>query len=135
MKTYPLYLNGEFVTSEPAWDVVNPATGEAFAKISTIDRRRLAQALADAHAAFAGWRQITAKARGEYLRRIASELERRRRSEDHTSVFRSMARRRLAQALADAHAAFAGWRQITAKARGEYLRRIASELERRRDEI
>ena len=78
MKTYPLYLNGEFVTSEPAWDVLNPATGEAFAKISTIDRRRLAQALADAHAAFAGWRQITAKARGEYLRRIASELERRR---------------------------------------------------------
>ena len=78
MKTYPLYLNGEFVTSEPAWDVVNPATGEAFAKISTIDRRRLAQALADAHATFAGWRQITAKARGEYLRRIATELERRR---------------------------------------------------------
>jgi succinate-semialdehyde dehydrogenase/glutarate-semialdehyde dehydrogenase len=78
MKTYPLYLNGEFVTSETAWDVLNPATGETFAKISTIDRRRLAQALADAHAAFAGWRQITAKARGEYLRRIASELERRR---------------------------------------------------------
>src|ERR1035441_3609491 len=76
MKTYPLYLNGEFVTSETAWDVLNPATGETFAKISTIDRRRLAQALADAHAAFAGWRQITAKARGEYLRRIASELER-----------------------------------------------------------
>jgi succinate-semialdehyde dehydrogenase/glutarate-semialdehyde dehydrogenase len=78
MKTYPLYLNGEFVVSEPAWDVVNPASGEAFAKISTIDRRRLAQAIADAHSAFAGWRQLTAKARGEYLRRLASEVERRR---------------------------------------------------------
>src|ERR1019366_7872327 len=78
MKTYPLYLNGEFVTSGPAWDVLNPATGEAFAKISTIDRHRLALALADAHAAFAGWRQLTAKAGGEYLRRIATELERRR---------------------------------------------------------
>ena len=78
MKTYPLYLNGEFVTSEPAWEVRNPASGETFARVSTIDRGRLAQALADAHAAFAGWRQLTAKARGEYLRRIASELERRR---------------------------------------------------------
>ncbi len=78
MKTYPLYLNGEFAHSEPAWGVVNPATGEAFARISTIDRPRLAQAIADAHAAFAGWRQLTAKARGEFLRRIAAELERRR---------------------------------------------------------
>ena len=77
-KTYPLYLNGEFVASEPAWDVVNPANGEPFAKISTIDRSRLATAIADAHAAFAGWRQTTAKARGECLRRTAAELERRR---------------------------------------------------------
>jgi succinate-semialdehyde dehydrogenase/glutarate-semialdehyde dehydrogenase len=78
MKTYPLYLNGEFVQSQPAWDVKNPATGEAFAKISTIDRARLAQAIADAHAAFPAWRALTAKARGEYLRRIAAELEKRR---------------------------------------------------------
>jgi succinate-semialdehyde dehydrogenase/glutarate-semialdehyde dehydrogenase len=78
MKTYPLYLNGEFVASEPAWNVFNPANGEAFARISTIDRARLAQAIADAHAAFAGWRGLTAKARGEYLRRMAAELDRRR---------------------------------------------------------
>ncbi|PWU15066.1 MAG: succinate-semialdehyde dehydrogenase (NADP(+)) [Verrucomicrobia bacterium] len=78
MKTYPLYLNGQFVESAPAWDVVNPATGEAFAKISTIDRARLKQAISDAQAAFAGWRHLTAKARGEFLRKIASELERRR---------------------------------------------------------
>ncbi len=78
MKTYPLYLDGVFVTGEPAWEVVNPATGAAFARVSTIDRARLAQAIKDAHAAFAGWRELTAKARGEYLRRIAAELDRRR---------------------------------------------------------
>lgn len=78
MRTYPLYLNGEFVPSEPAWDVVNPANGEPFARISTVDRQRVAQALADAHTAFASWRQLTAKGRGEYLRRIASEVERRK---------------------------------------------------------
>ena len=78
MRNYPLYLNGEFVQSEPAWDVTNPANGEVFARISTINRARLAQAIADAHTAFAGWRQLTAKARGEFLRRIATELEGRR---------------------------------------------------------
>jgi succinate-semialdehyde dehydrogenase/glutarate-semialdehyde dehydrogenase len=78
MKTYPLFLNGEFVQSEPAWNVINPATGEPGAKISTINRARLAQALADAHTAFVSWRRLTAKARGEYLRRIATELDRRR---------------------------------------------------------
>ena len=78
MKTYPLYRNGAFVQSEPAWDVVNPATGEPFARISTIDRAGLAQAIADAHTAFASWRALTAKARGEYLRRMAAELDQRR---------------------------------------------------------
>ncbi len=78
MKTYPLYLNGTFVPNEPAWDVVNPATADPFAKVSTISRARLAQAIADAHAAFPGWRGLTAKARGEYLRRMAAELDGRR---------------------------------------------------------
>ena len=78
MKTHPLYLNGEFVQSEPAWDVIDPGRGEAVARISTITRARLAQAIADAHAAFPAWRQLTAKARGEYLRRTAAEVECRR---------------------------------------------------------
>ena len=77
MKTYPLYLNGEFVTTTKLFPVRNPATGRAFAQMSAIDRPRLAQAIQDAHAAFAGWRALTGKARGEYLRKIANELERR----------------------------------------------------------
>ncbi len=78
MKSYPLYLNGAFVTTNKQFPVKNPATGEAFAQMSAIDRPRLAQAINDAHAAFAGWRALTGKARGEYLRKIAAELERRR---------------------------------------------------------
>jgi succinate-semialdehyde dehydrogenase/glutarate-semialdehyde dehydrogenase len=78
MKTYPLYLNGEFVTTDKHFPVNNPATGALFAQMSAISRPRLAQAVADAQAAFPGWRALTAKARGEYLRRIASELEQRR---------------------------------------------------------
>lgn len=78
MKTYPLYLNGEFVTTTKVFPVKNPATEQAFAQMSAIDRSRLKQAIQDAHAAFAGWRALTAKARGEYLHKIANELERRR---------------------------------------------------------
>lgn len=78
MKTYPLYLNGEFVTTEKTLSVTNPGTAETFAKVSTVDRARLSQAIKDAHAAFTGWRALTAKARGEFLHKIANELERRR---------------------------------------------------------
>jgi succinate-semialdehyde dehydrogenase/glutarate-semialdehyde dehydrogenase len=78
MKVYPLYLNGQWVTSQKTIRVVNPATTEVFAEICTVDRAAVAQAVKDAHAAFLGWRALTGKARGDFLKRIADELERRR---------------------------------------------------------
>ena len=78
MKTYPLYLNGQFVTSSSTLAVVNPATAEPFAMVATIDRARLAEALQDAHRAFLQWRRLTGKARGAYLYRVADQLESRR---------------------------------------------------------
>jgi succinate-semialdehyde dehydrogenase / glutarate-semialdehyde dehydrogenase len=78
MKTYPLYLNGEWHTSDSAKPVVNPATGEAFARVSLVDRARVAEAVNDAHAAFPAWRKLTGKARGAYLSKIADNLEARR---------------------------------------------------------
>jgi succinate-semialdehyde dehydrogenase/glutarate-semialdehyde dehydrogenase len=78
MKTYPLYLNGEFVTTDKHFPVNNPATGQIIAQMSAIDRAGVTQAIADAQRAFRGWRGLTAKARGEYLHKIAGDLERRR---------------------------------------------------------
>jgi len=78
MKVYPLYLNGQWVSTQKTIRVVNPSTTEVFAEICTIDRPAVAQAVKDAHAAFAGWRALTGKARGDFLRKIADELERRR---------------------------------------------------------
>jgi succinate-semialdehyde dehydrogenase/glutarate-semialdehyde dehydrogenase len=78
VKTYPVYLNGEFVASGPAIAVTDPATGEVFAGIATVTRAQVAQAIADAHAAFAGWRALTGKARGDFLLKIASEVEARK---------------------------------------------------------
>ena len=78
MKTYPLYLNGQFVRTAKTIRVVNPSTTEAFAEICTVDRAVVAQAVTDAHAAFQGWRALTGNARGAFLNKIADELERRR---------------------------------------------------------
>jgi succinate-semialdehyde dehydrogenase/glutarate-semialdehyde dehydrogenase len=58
--------------------VVDPATDQVFAEVATIDRAGVRQALDDAQAAFAGWSGLTAKARGDYLRAIAGELNARR---------------------------------------------------------
>lgn len=78
MKVHPLYLNGAFVTTGRDLQVRNPATGETFARMSTCGRAEVAQALADAHAAFPAWRAHTGRARGDILLRIAAEVERRK---------------------------------------------------------
>jgi succinate-semialdehyde dehydrogenase/glutarate-semialdehyde dehydrogenase len=75
MKTYPLYLNGDWYVSSPFQPVINPATGETIAQVSTVDRARVAQAISDAHEAFHGWRKLTGKARGMFLHAVADELE------------------------------------------------------------
>ena len=38
MKTYPLYLNGQFVRTQKTIRVLNPSTTEVFAEICTVDR-------------------------------------------------------------------------------------------------
>lgn len=78
MKTYPLYLNGQWVRSPKTIRVTNPATTEVFAEVCTVDRSAVAQAIADAHAAFPAWRALPGKARGVFLNKIADIVERRR---------------------------------------------------------
>ncbi|HTV41878.1 MAG TPA: NAD-dependent succinate-semialdehyde dehydrogenase [Candidatus Sulfotelmatobacter sp.] len=78
MKVYPLYLNGQFITTQKTIRVVNPSTTEVFAEVCTVDRAAVAQAVKDGHTAFPAWRALTGKARGEFLKKLADELERRR---------------------------------------------------------
>jgi len=77
MKTYPLYLNGEFVTTGKARPVLDAATGEPFAEMCTCGRDTVARALADAHTAFGTWRSVVGKTRGDFLLKIASGIEHR----------------------------------------------------------
>lgn len=78
MQLHPLYLNGAFVESDETIPVHNPSTTEAFAQVCVIDRPAVATAIQHAQAAFLPWRTLTPKARGEWLNRLATELERRR---------------------------------------------------------
>lgn len=78
MKLYPLYVSGEWVTTESSKKVINPATGESFAEISMIGRDRVKHALEAAHEAFKSWRKLPGKARGAYLHKIADNLEQRK---------------------------------------------------------
>jgi len=77
MKPLPLYLNGQWVHTPTKLGVVNPALGEQFSEVCTLERAAVGQAIGDAHKAFQQWREIPGKERGEYLEKIADELERR----------------------------------------------------------
>src|SRR4051812_5867549 len=99
MRTYPLYLNGEFIQTKNAVTVTNPATGEPFARAATIERSGVAEAVTHAHTAFLEWRKVTPKKRGEWLTRIANELE--RRAEEVAGTITLENGKPLAQSLAE----------------------------------
>ncbi len=130
MKTWPLYLNGRWVRSQTTLPVVNPATGEAFAEVCTIDRHAVAQALGDAHAAFPAWRALTGKLRGACLSRIADELERGRDEIARTITLENG--KPLAQSLGELAMAVDHLRWFAEEARRAYGRIVPHQAEGKR---
>lgn len=76
--SYCSYLNGRWVKSGNEFEVVNPATAQPFARVSTIDKSQLKDALSAAADALPAWRAKTAKDRGLLLHRVADEIARRK---------------------------------------------------------
>jgi len=76
-RSYRVYLGGEWVATDHETDVVNPATGQTFARVCTVSRDQVRSALEAAQSSFASWRSITAKERGILLHRVADELNHR----------------------------------------------------------
>jgi succinate-semialdehyde dehydrogenase/glutarate-semialdehyde dehydrogenase len=74
MKTYPVYLNGQFVERPETVEVIDPATGEVFARMSLLTRTEVAEALRNAASAFEGWRRLPARARADRLNQIADAV-------------------------------------------------------------
>src|SRR5512142_1312954 len=72
-----LYLNGQWVEPRDPLPVVNPATTEVCARVGTVSRARVGQAIQDAAAAWPAWRNTPGRERGRYLYGIADVLQRR----------------------------------------------------------
>lgn len=74
-----LYIDGEFVAADGRreQDVVNPATGVAFARLPHASRQDLDRALAAADRAFQSWRHTSPMERSAILRRVAGLISER----------------------------------------------------------
>lgn len=131
MKVYPLYLNGQWVRSQKTIHVVNPATTEVFAEVCTVDRAAVAQAIKDAHAAFPAWRALTGRARGDFLKKIADELERRR--EEFARVITMENGKPLAQSLGEMAMSVDHLRWFAEEARRAYGRIIPHQTDGKRN--
>jgi succinate-semialdehyde dehydrogenase/glutarate-semialdehyde dehydrogenase len=77
MESYQLLLNGQWHDSDHKLSVINPASGQPFAQVATVDRSGVSQAIDDAAAAFELWKATTAQARGAFLRAVAAEMKER----------------------------------------------------------
>jgi succinate-semialdehyde dehydrogenase/glutarate-semialdehyde dehydrogenase len=76
-KLHKVYVDGNWIATSDEIHVTNPATGEKFARVSTLNRGHIQLALKAAQAAFPAWCATTAKERGALLHRVADELVRR----------------------------------------------------------
>lgn len=72
------YVNGQWVQTDDEIEVVNPATGEVFARVCALTRNHVEQALHAANDVFPRWRSMTARDRGTLLHRVADHLVRRK---------------------------------------------------------
>lgn len=76
-KVNQVYLGGTWVTTDDVMDIVNPATGKAFAQVCRVNREQVRAALGTAEAALPAWRGLTAKDRGAMLHRVADAVHER----------------------------------------------------------
>jgi len=130
VKTYPLYLNGQFQSFATTLAIVNPATGEPFAAVATADRARLATALDDAHAAFRQWRRLTGKARGAFLHAVADQVEVRRDEIARTITLENG--KPLAQSLGEVAMTVDHLRWFAEEARRAYGRIVPNQVDGKR---
>ena len=75
MEQFNMIINGKPVQAGSQMDVINPATGKAFAACQKGDASHVDQAVAAARSAFKGWSETPAATRKEKILAIAGALE------------------------------------------------------------
>ncbi len=74
---YKLLIDGKGVTGSTSFDVINPATGEPFARCPKADSDLVNHAIAAAKAAFPAWSATPIDERAALIARVADRLEER----------------------------------------------------------
>jgi succinate-semialdehyde dehydrogenase/glutarate-semialdehyde dehydrogenase len=77
-RTFSSYIGGEWKRGGAELEVVDPATAEPFARVSTVGAAEIKEALTNAERALPAWRARTVKDRGALLHEVADELIRRK---------------------------------------------------------
>lgn len=75
MTAYAMTIDGRRIVSNQTFDVINPATGEAFAQCPKASVAQLDEAVAAARKALPGWSGLADEKRVEALNRIAGIIE------------------------------------------------------------
>lgn len=74
MSTIPMTINGREVMAASSFDVIDPATGRAFASAPQADRAQLEEAMAAAQRAFSSWRRVEPAERQRIVAACADAL-------------------------------------------------------------
>src|ERR1700749_4066027 len=72
---FHMLIDGKFVDGPTTFDVVNPATGEAFAQCPKADSAQLNKAVAAAKAAFPAWSKRPIDERAALVQKLSEALE------------------------------------------------------------
>jgi acyl-CoA reductase-like NAD-dependent aldehyde dehydrogenase len=75
MSTYPLVINGECIREGETFDIINPATGSAFASCVRASEADANAAVAAAKAAFPAWSQTSDEERKGLMHQLGALLE------------------------------------------------------------
>src|SRR5699024_6935825 len=76
MKTYKMYIDGEFVESENKeyMDIYNPSDGSVVSKVPSATKSDVQKAIKAAEKAQSSWEALPAVERGNYLHKIANKI-------------------------------------------------------------
>ena len=129
-KTYGSYLNGQWIVTGHQIEVVNPATEQVFARVSSIAGEHMKLALEAAEAVFPSWRGRTAKERGALLHRVADQLKERRDEIAHTITLENG--KPLAQSKGEVDMSEDHLRWFAEEARHSYGRTIPQQMQGKR---
>ncbi len=131
MEQHPIFIDGKWITSDKKIRVVNPATGEPFAEVSTTDRAGVARALECAQKAFPQWSAMTGIMRGDYLMSVAARLS--GRSDEIARVITCENGKPLAQSRAELDMTIDHFRWFAEEARRGYGRVVPHQADGKRN--